>query len=426
MSDDTNSIPQIAPISVDFFSKKDFKFRTLVNNSSESNYLKARNSWYKLPLVDAAYIEKIVIFVDGYGDFDDFDVECVLGSDTVFTSKARIKESTIEVLVDKFISCLMFRPQKKLWGSQIIKRIELFGYRPDETKYFESKISDFDSEIGLSEQRLAKLSNEEGLINSRILEKRASIDILEKQISGLSDEQERQTVRLSALQGEVSTEAERRNKLLEAIKDIDAKISDLNNKKRDLDVVIEGRKKEYKKLIDEIRLFPSEIAGVVAEGDRAISIYKSIIWLSAAIIALLVGHLLYGAWNFVGNATLPASDVVSTLVSRAPLIIIYIFIIKVFAVLIGKLIDEIMRISTQRINISAISMFAKDISTASANDLDLSDDDRYEKETILKMEMLRDHLKNYLSESFRYSGKGVAARFLDIFRKKTDSDAGSS
>lgn len=68
-------------------------------------------------------------------------------------------------------------------------------------------------------------------------------------------------------------------------------------------------------------------------------------------------------------------------------------------------IAEIIRINQQRLNLTKISIIAKDVSGASEDGLSLDDAARYEHRTHLKMNLLREHLKGYLAEDYQYPKK---------------------
>jgi hypothetical protein len=63
-------------------------------------------------------------------------------------------------------------------------------------------------------------------------------------------------------------------------------------------------------------------------------------------------------------------------------------------------ISEMIKINNQRLNLTKISIIAKDVSMASEHDLNLSDEDIYRLRSELKMQLLKDHLKEYLSKGF--------------------------
>ena len=91
-----------------------------------------------------------------------------------------------------------------------------------------------------------------------------------------------------------------------------------------------------------------------------------------------------------------------------PYVIIATGIITASYKLARVFVAEIMRINQQRLNLSKISIIATDASNTSQGGLsDLSDRELYELRTDLKMQLLRDHLKEYLSSDFRYHGKST-------------------
>lgn len=56
------------------------------------------------------------------------------------------------------------------------------------------------------------------------------------------------------------------------------------------------------------------------------------------------------------------------------------------------------KINRQRLNLTKISIIAKDVSSASEHELALSSDEVYRLRTELKMKLLGDHLKDYISK----------------------------
>ena len=54
----------------------------------------------------------------------------------------------------------------------------------------------------------------------------------------------------------------------------------------------------------------------------------------------------------------------------------------------------------QRLNLTKVSIIAKDVSNSIELDLGLSEEEKYHKRLALKMDLLRDHLKTYISSEF--------------------------
>ena len=120
-------------------------------------------------------------------------------------------------------------------------------------------------------------------------------------------------------------------------------------------------------------------------------------------MVVLMGLLIFNAANLTtvidenNNAR-----IFSILATRLPYVIIATAIIGAAYKLAALFVSEIMRINQQRLNLSKVSIIATDISDASAEGLtELSEEDLWQLKTRLKMDMLRDHLKDYLSKDFQ-------------------------
>ncbi len=67
------------------------------------------------------------------------------------------------------------------------------------------------------------------------------------------------------------------------------------------------------------------------------------------------------------------------------------------------LILEIVRVNRQKLNLTKISVVAKDISYAIETGLNMPDDLKYERRLRLKMDLMRDHLREYINKDFEPS-----------------------
>jgi hypothetical protein len=114
-------------------------------------------------------------------------------------------------------------------------------------------------------------------------------------------------------------------------------------------------------------------------------------------------------------------------ISRAPYVVIACTIITVSYYFAKMLVLEIIRISRQRLALTKISIIAKDISTSIDSDLDISEDERYQRRLTLKMDLMKDHLQEYLSSDFtptlpKNIIPSIASAGLAGWSKKTRSD----
>ena len=128
-----------------------------------------------------------------------------------------------------------------------------------------------------------------------------------------------------------------------------------------------------------------------------------------ALLVLVTALLVFNAADLTTVLEIDESaSIWSILITRMPYVIIATGIITASYKLARVFVAEIMRINQQRLNLSKISIIATDASNTSQGGLsDLSDREFYELRTDLKMQLLRDHLKECLSSDFRYHGKST-------------------
>lgn len=101
-------------------------------------------------------------------------------------------------------------------------------------------------------------------------------------------------------------------------------------------------------------------------------------------------------------------------VSRAPFAIISIFIIHACYKIIRMFILEVIRINNRRLDLTKVSIVAKDVSDTASRDLNFGDSERYDLNTKLKMELLKSHLKGYVADDYEHD---IDISLWDRFKK---------
>jgi hypothetical protein len=61
---------------------------------------------------------------------------------------------------------------------------------------------------------------------------------------------------------------------------------------------------------------------------------------------------------------------------------------------------QLIKINDQKLSLTKISIIAKEVSDSAEKTLNLTEEDIYRLRTDLKMQLLKDHLKDYLSKDF--------------------------
>ena len=83
---------------------------------------------------------------------------------------------------------------------------------------------------------------------------------------------------------------------------------------------------------------------------------------------------------------------------------------------------EFIRISNRRMDLTKVSIVAQDVSDASTQGLDFTDEDVYELNTKLKMDVLKSHLKGYVADDYEYDiDVTLWERFKKAVTKKRDA-----
>lgn len=75
---------------------------------------------------------------------------------------------------------------------------------------------------------------------------------------------------------------------------------------------------------------------------------------------------------------------------------------------------EVIRINNRRLDLTKVSIVAKDVSDTASRDLNFGDSERYDLNTKLKMELLKSHLKGYVADDYEHD---IDISLWDRFKK---------
>lgn len=85
-------------------------------------------------------------------------------------------------------------------------------------------------------------------------------------------------------------------------------------------------------------------------------------------------------------------------------------------------IRKIMEINQQKLDFQKLGILAKDVSESATQGLDLSDEEKFELRTKLKMEMLKSHLSKDLGKKFKID---IKPNILNKWLKRNNKDTKS-
>jgi len=333
------------------------------------------------------------------------------------------------IIVREVITNFSIKPPKNYLSNPEIESVTVWGLTLSEfdescgivgrlQKHKESILEICDSEINKAIEASAELS---GVEDEKIE--------IEGLISDLSDEQKllQKEVEIGKKQIEESSIAfsEKKSQESDVVSRIEKLEDSIDQKKKEsqsLNTQISSSQDKLKQLRSNINMFPSEFQGFVTQGGR------NILWYSG--LALIPMVLLIGYTVVLFNGAIDLTTIYqrqeglnlwSTFLSRLPFVTISIFIIHACYSIAKVFIRELIRINQQRLNLSKISIVAKDIADTAMSDLDLSEDEIYELRTRLKMDLIKSHLKGYIDDSYEYDLEiGLWQKYMN--RKKLSAN----
>jgi len=395
--------PKAHLISTEFYSRKGNKDELLINGSGEP--FDAKSRWFSYTFACPVFLTAIEIACDGYSSYDKFDIEVNHVDGTTHEEKISVNSGIVVLRLGKLANGFRFRPDKKWLSDPKIVRVASRGYTESEFHEFEGAIKDYDTRLTTIEQREKKLSEKEA--------EYAALKSERVEIESAVGKAKAESVQLTQ---SLNSTKEALNKQQSLEKDLHQKNASSEETLRNLTAQITKKSEELQELVREVRLFPSEISGFVKEGNRSISTY---IWIGIPFLAILTAILLIIFFNAVDLTQLYQEvekiDIWTIFLTRIPFVLVAIALIEASGYVAGRLVFEIIRINRQRVEFAKLSIIAKDVSAASALKADsLTEHEVFDAETKLKMELLREHMKNYVGDEFEYKGTGLIAAIKGV------------
>lgn len=394
-------------IDVEFYSNTSNRTYDLINNDIEEKSVSGRNRWYKFFFKDPVFLTGIEITADGYSSWNSFELEVEHIDGTRHEERINVKGNIVELQLGKLATAFKFRPDQKILASPVIQKVRATGLTLREFHEYEWALREFEKKSADLKKREVAYANLQDEIKANQIEK--------KQLDG---DIGKASAQLTKLQSEVSAAEtallERRSQLEDAATEVESK----RDERRRLNSEISEGESRLEMLTRELRLFPSEISGFIKEGNRSIKWYLSI-GAPFLVILIVVAILLFSKavdltqlWRREQNI-----DIWTIFLTRIPFVLVAITIIEVAGYIAARLIFEIVRINRQRLEFAKLSIVAKDVSAAASAGLGLDDEEIFESETRLKMELLREHMKNQSTNELEYRGSALISAIVGVAEK---------
>lgn len=393
----------------DLFEKPNNKTTRLLANATDRQPIEGRSRWFDYKLKGAHLVTSIEIDMTGYSEFSEFDVSWRDEEDTESKITVRPQNGLALVEINDFCKRISFRPPATWFSKTSINSISVYGITRESLPLLLSNISDIDDYknqiINIADKAIAAADEKIQLSIRSQLERANHIKEigtlkgnqarLKKSIEEYSNKRNELIAQNSAAEDSLESANQR---LKQSISEADL----TNDKINSLKLEISQKESILKELKGNINLFPTEIVEFVNQGSKNIRQYFWLAVIPIAIIGIMFVLLIQGAANLTTiYSTNPNLNISAIVLSRAPYVTIALAIITACYKISRSFILEMVRINNQRLSLTKIAIIAKDVSASAATGLDLNEEDIYRLRTELKMQLLRDHMKEYLSKDFK-------------------------
>lgn len=407
--------PEIALIPFELLNKRNNRTTRLAANSNSPTPMDGANKWYEFEFNEPVFLNKIVVEEKNYGSFDEFEFRWVpLQGGELNETLSKSGEDSYEANINNLVTKVRFRPPKKWLYKPEIIRVRLIGFQRHELEDFVQLVGELDrykqnaiSETDRAIQSAEKANLEIVESTDQLMELKEDIDAKNQTVIDLGAKIASLTEQRQGLLDDITSRESLISSLDERLTQVNEKIAERTTQREALVNEVSSLKQRLRSLEDDVNMFPTEIAAFVSQGGQNINMYFWLAFMPISILVIITGLLLFNAADL--TTVIDKSETVnimSIFLTRLPFVLIAMGIVAASYKLARAFILEIMRINQQRLSLSKISIIATDASNTSQDGLsDLTDLQLYELRTDLKMQMLRDHLKEYLSSDFRYQAK---------------------
>lgn len=407
------------------------KTTKLVGNTSQENHVKGQHRTYEFEFKEPQFVSRLQFSTLDYGDGSKAGFTCMYyPSGEKGKTQVANASNAWSVLPNGFITKFSIEPPRKYLGDQFLTAVQIEGLRTAEFSAVAKQVGTVEnlreSALEKCKERLAAVTAKEAEVdglNQQISDLTEAVNELNDNKSKIDGEVESAQEQLSAMDRSVGSKKQELSEYSARIETAASSIEQKTEERKQLSTEITQAKAELRELKENINMFPTEISGFVSQGASNIRRYSFLAAIPIIVIGVVTVDLFSKASELSHLENLPQTvSIWEVLIARFPYVLVCGALIASSYKLARIFIAEIIRINEQRLNLTKISIIAKDVSDASEDGLSLDDAARYEHRTHLKMNLLRAHLRGYLADEYRYTKKEITSQELS---QEDDSQDGA-
>ncbi|MGF6091102.1 hypothetical protein [Pseudomonas sp. 18173] len=290
-----------------------------------------------------------------------------------------------------------------------IKKIELYGATQEQLSQYAKDIEEtIELKKTIEQFKLntkSEISDAQDLLSGTHTAKaelEAEINTLTVLQQKIKTENEKTTISLDISKAKLQqTELEAKhldNKALEAKNNTEQ----LSQHAENLNKNIADLKAQLQKLTNDRNLISDEYGPYVEEGKSQATIYSALIVLPLLAIIFSTYQVYVGAGNLLTAEYKSTTDVLAAFILRIPFAAIFGLAILYSWKLAYAMIQKIFKIHSDRLTLAKLLVVARETVHSSAKNLDISDHEKFQEQTALKIEVLKSHMARELNENFTY------------------------
>jgi len=406
------------PLPTWMFVDTSHRLKEVINPDDGCKPIRSNNRTHKIVLKSPVFVDDVVIKTSNYYSYHAFEFLFLLGGSLINKIDVKLDKDKNEfaVKIGRIVDLIEFKTPRSYYKNPVIELIAINGIEIERIDEIENIFSSVRSVAEDIEERLAVCSQDYSVYidgynkkHSELEDVESEIDKRNESINSLGIEEKSVRDSLNSLMNEQALlNDDIKSKRIEQ-EELERACHEKEERFRQLAKDIAVNESRLSELKSDINLFPSELSDFAKEGGDSIKRYLLVSLIPMLVVMFMSIHLYVSSSDLAVEYFTKYKDlnVFEVVLSRSPYVILSFVIISICSKLIYNFVGEAIRITNQRLSLSKVSIVAKDVSDSSCTRLGLSDDEIYEKRTALKMELLREHLKLYISEDYKYNEKGL-------------------
>ncbi|RXJ97138.1 hypothetical protein CRU94_03250 [Arcobacter sp. AHV-9/2010] len=432
LNNDFNNIEVLEAdkITVELIENRGTQQSKLIFNDDPNFSIKLENREYKFKLVEPIYIEKIHLksknslknIIVSYHTINDETKNIEINND---------KSAYISTSIKSIIDYITIKPPK---SKKIeLEKLEIFGFRLLEVENITQNLKSIENIREEIKREIEKITINNQTQLDEIISEKENLDKLhlelDDEVETLTNKKEELENSLKELDNQIKQISETKNNSENRVKDLNNKEQQLNNSISERNTTLSNlnndiskKREELKKLESDTSLIAYDVQGYIKTANNHLFWYLGLSIIPWVLIVVITCYIIFGGADLAAVLRVEKDAQLWTIFwSRIPFVIAVGTVIFVAYEVSNIFIHKIMEINQQKLDFQKLGILAKDVSESATQGLDLSDEEKFELRTKLKMEMLKSHLSKDLGKKFEIDIKpNILNKWLNRNNKVTN------